>query len=472
MSVDPRVLVAIDLGTVTRGLVSDHNPWMKEVPGGVVGQRPFHRSAACIRCIVAGRQSGKTHAAAEEVIKLILERPGSQSCLLMPTYKSTKPTLRHLRRALAAVPGWVWREVDKVFRFANGAELYVRTEDAKGDGVPTRGITMDGVLWVDEASFVSRSSWDAAQDTLNAVRDPRVIVTTTARGRLNSWVFDLANEASEEDMVDFFRFRTTDSPYHDPAWVRRTRKSIGAKRAQEEHDAIFLGDSDTPFQPDDIDRLFATQKIPRRGKQLSLGLDFGKQVKYTVGIIMNEFGESWVVGRWRHAKWQDTLSRVKMLAGDDALCVLDVGAAGGGSVIADFLESELGASRVLRVDTSSIGTKGKVLQQLEVDIEHGRLSIEAEGELAAQCRDELVFFPPPIRRAIHGREVFVYEGVPDGEDAFDDCVISLALANEGRIHGWDGNPSEPVDLRKFVSASQSSGPKGPGVGYRFQLPGR
>ena len=75
------------------GLSRSYAPWRL--------QRQFHACRAAIRTVVAGRQAGKTHAAAEEVVRLILERPGTESCLLMPTYKSTKAALRHLHRAVA-----------------------------------------------------------------------------------------------------------------------------------------------------------------------------------------------------------------------------------------------------------------------------------------------------------------------------------------------------------------------------------
>ena len=122
-----------------------YNPWW--------AQRLFHRSTAPIRTIVAARQIGKTHAAAEEVVRICCRRPGCESVLLMPTYKSSEGALRHLRRALVSLAGRVvWREQKKVFLFWNGHKLYVRTEDGAKDGVPTRGLTLDGVLWVDEAA--------------------------------------------------------------------------------------------------------------------------------------------------------------------------------------------------------------------------------------------------------------------------------------------------------------------------------
>jgi phage terminase large subunit-like protein len=114
-----------------RELPREYRPWSM--------QRKFHRSRAPIRCVVAGRQAGKTHAAAEEVVRLVLSRPLTESCLLMPTYKSTKAALRHLRRAVAVLGKRVrWKEADKCFVFRNGALLYVRTAEDK-EGVPTAG---------------------------------------------------------------------------------------------------------------------------------------------------------------------------------------------------------------------------------------------------------------------------------------------------------------------------------------------
>ena len=85
--------LALDRPANELGVDREYQPWLM--------QRQFHRSSAPIRCVVAGRQSGKTHAAAEEVVAIALSRPHTESCLLMPTYKSTKAALRHLKRAVA-----------------------------------------------------------------------------------------------------------------------------------------------------------------------------------------------------------------------------------------------------------------------------------------------------------------------------------------------------------------------------------
>ena len=74
----------------------------------------------------------------------------------------------------------------QAFLFEMMQEVYVRTAEDK-EGVPTRGLTLDGVLWVDEAGYVPRAAWDAARLTQAAVQDPRVIVTGTPSG-VGAWL--------------------------------------------------------------------------------------------------------------------------------------------------------------------------------------------------------------------------------------------------------------------------------------------
>lgn len=482
-----RPLVHADHG---RAFLTDHVPWWVEVEGGgCAGQRAFLRSVATIRVIVAGRQSGKTHCVAEEVVRICLARPGTDSCLLMPTTKSTKGALKHLRRALEPVASLVhWAEVDKCFSFANGAKLYVRTSDKEAqDGVPTRGLTIDGVLWVDEASFVPESAWDAAQATMAAVQDPKVIVTTTPMGR-NNWVFKLCASAEEDEDTEWFRFRTTDSPYHSPKFVAKLRKRYGAKRAQEELDAVFLGETDIPFPPELVARAFDNTGLPIRGKQLSLGVDLGKRSDYTVLTLANEFGEFWVLDRFREARgegddrrfWVRATKRIVQLAREhDAIVVLDE-SGGMGSTMVSFVSEELGESRVHGIKTGNWRLKAELIEALISDFENGRATVSNSGQHAEDARHELTFFPAPERKVLNGTPVLRYVGAPeaDAEDddaLHDDIVVSICLARWGAVHAWE-EPRKRSDLGSFptgVSAARSNlGGQQSGGGYRFRLPGR
>lgn len=463
-----------------RAYLSEHDAWVAYVGDGCAGQRAFLRSVASVRVIVAGRQSGKTHQAAEESIRLILKRPKSESCLLMPTYKSTKGAIRHIRRALSPLPegkAWTWREVDKCFRFANGATLYLRTADDKS-GVPTRGLTLDGVLWVDEASFVPRSAWEAAHATQAAVADPHAIITTTPRGR-KTWVFDLCQGADEDDDTEWFRFRTTDSPYHNPRFVEKLRRNLGRQRADEELDAVFLGDTDMPFHPDDLARAFAGRKLPVRGERMTLGLDLAKKQDYTVLTLMNEFGEVWVLDRFRAEQlgatgfWPKAKRRIVEQANKhEAVIIIDIGSGGGfGGSLHDFLTEEIGTDRVFGVRTGNVKIKAQLIEDLIADFEADRIQI-SDGPHTEELRHELTFFPRPERRTAGGVEQLVYVGADMEADDHDDTVISLCLARWGSRHAWtQAAPADPVDLSGYVKAGSSLRSNVGGSGYRFGLPG-
>lgn len=445
--------------TEGRAYVSDHDPWYVEVADplsgivGCAGQRAFLRSTAAIRVIVAGRQSGKTHQAAEEVIRIILSRPGSESCLLMPTYKSTKGALRHLKRALEPLGSRVtWKEQDKCFVFPNGSTLYLRTADDK-TGVPTRGLTLDGVLWVDEGVFVPSAAWDAAQFTQGAVRDPVAIVTTTPFGRTN-WVFTLCAGAAEDEETEWFRFRTTDSPYHNPKKVEQLRKRVGAKRAQEELDAVFIGESDQPFPPDLVDRAFVKAGMPIRGERRTIGVDLGKKNDYTALVLVNEFNEAWVLDWFREDRerpddrfYVAVRRRIVERAREHKALVVVDESGGAGYVIADQLTDDLGDDKVLRVKTGNWKTKAELIEAVISDTENGRLLIDGSTDLGAELRHEMTFFPPPERTSEGGVEMVKYRGPPDEDDAegdglHDDCLMALVLGRFGAVHGWDrdGDP--------------------------------
>ena len=469
---------ALEAAVRVSGRTRSYAPWAM--------QRRFLRSLAAIRVVVAGRQSGKTHAAAEEVVRLVLARPGTESCLLMPTYKSTKAALRHLGRAVKPLgKGARWREVDKCYRFRNGSVLHVRTAEDK-EGAPTRGLTLDGVLWVDEAGYVPRSAWEAARLTQAAVKEPRVIVTGTPVGR--NWLYEEWRAGvpgpQRNPLNESFRFRSLDSPYCNADFVLDLKKKLGAKRAMQELGAQFLGDAGAAFSPEDVAFLFAGE-LAVRGEQRSLGVDFAKEKDFTVCTLMNEYGEAWVLGRWQHVSWPDTEAKVSAFAREHkALVVLDLGHGGGyGGAMKDYLERDPDVDHVLPVRTGNLGVKAQLCEALISDVENRRLRV-ARGEFTPHLRHELTFFESH-REVVGGTERVRYHGPQgSGEDDHDDCVISLALANWGRLHGWEGRQGETEDLQEYLDAAKDlprlidlqdrapwlfrpPGLEGPGSGYVF-----
>lgn len=128
---------------------------------------------------------------------------------------------------------------------------------------------------------------------------------------------------------------------------------------------------------------------------------------------------------------------------------------------------------MLSVRTGNIGVKAQLCEALVADVENRRLVVE-RGALTEHLRHELAFFERH-REAVGGVERVRYHGPQgDGEDDHDDCVISLALANWGRVHGWE-DQGETEDLQEYVDQQlqaldeprESPRPRAPGTGWKF-----
>lgn len=468
-----RLRGAPDRACPHKARITTYAPWW--------AQRMATRSDAETRIVVAGRQSGKSYFAAFEMLRIACERPGSFSAVLAPTYQIAQTAIDRLRALSKEVPGTVWKEQKKRFLLPNGSTIAVFSADRKES---VRGPSIDGAFWVDEGAYLSERAYEAALGALGS-GNGRVIVTTTPAGK--NWVYQ---EFTSEDAANAsFRFRSGDSPYCNKSRLRRLRNKMTAEKAAQEFDAVFVDDLLLAFP--DVSALFVTSLPERRGErdlQWVLGVDLGKEQDWLVVTAMNKFGEAEVLGRWRHVKWTESVPRLVAMARDrGALVVLDHGAGGGyGGVLVDFLEAD-GVS-VLPVKTAVTGTKAQIVEQCRADVQWERIHV-LQNEHSPQLRHELTTFQG-LKRVHRGQEVMVYEG-PQLEGEHDDCVISLCLANWGRVHGWSGPEEEIEDLRDFLPRQASRGGPafgggsgwmfpgtgtwifgGSGEGYRFGSPGR
>ena len=427
------------------------------------GQRLVRRSAAPCRVLVAARQVGKSYLAAHLLIEVALGQPGSYSVLLTPTYLHARPAIDTLRKICFDLAGCEWREQQKRFVFANGSILQVFSADRPH---AVRGPALSGILWVDEAAFLRPAAWEAALGALSSSQNPRKLLTTSPLGK--NWVYDefVCGDAGNEP----FRFRSADSPYVNQEEVARNRAKMTPERAAQEYDAEFVDGLLLVFP--DVSQLFVRTfpnhtRTPRR----ALGIDLGKDQDWTVVVLITEFGEAEVVGRWRHTSWPETESRILGLIDAHQVAITCVDKAYVGGYLIDRLRA-LGKS-VLELATSSRQLKARVIETLRADVQHQRIHV-LENEHADQLRYELGRFQA-TQHAVHGRLETRYDS-PEVRGEHDDCVIALALANWVRHHGLVGPCPVEVDIRRYVDSARrifGSGhwPKTPGPDGRYSGPG-
>lgn len=456
-------------------------------------QRKVMRSRAITRVLCCARQVGKTHLCAHLMVRYCIERPGSTNCILMPTYKSTKGALKHLRRELEPLGEgrrWKWHEMEKRFSFRNGTELYLRTADQAKDGVPTRGLTID-VLWVDEAAFVSESVVDASRATQISIIDPPpvVLMSSTPAG-LNYFHDEFYACWPPSKMREAFRVTSLDSPFTNAEYVRELETKMGKARAAQELRAAFIGSQLSAFEREDVAALFRDQ-VAFRGSRFVIGIDLGKSQDYTWLTLANEFLDAWTLDRFQ-GTWPSQRDRIiAHLKEHDAIACVDAHSNGGyGGAICDFIAEAIGDERVIRYRLGGAG-KTRLIEELKADIEARKPRIQRDtlGEGGA-CLMESELIAYEAHRSVdrQGQERWIYRGPDSGRRGrnksgagvvHDDSVISLALAmyaakNAPEPAGpvkWHAQPNPRTQGRRSAPSAihrQIGGTGGDAGGYRFK----
>lgn len=401
-------------------------------------QRLAKRAVAAVVMAIAGRQVGKTEIGAAWLLDDWPAGERGQGLLLTPTYRIGLPAIMRLRE-IGERMGATWNAQEGCLTLPGGQRIWWRSCDRPD---ATRGLDQVRRVWIDECTLISARAWEAVLGCTVSAKDPRILLTGTPKGK-GHWTHKVWTD--KEDPPVRVSLRSDDSPISNKRVIARLRRQMSTTAAAQELDAKFIDDELIPFPPEVVERMFATSALKRRGNLWTLGWDLAKQKHFCVVTAMNEFGEAWVLDRWQHAAWPDSQKRFMAHVGryEDCVVAIDEGYGGGyGGVMADYVEAEIGKARVLRVRTGNPGVKAEIIEALSADAQYERVTIDPSGPHAGVARDELLQMVGD-RQVVAGVERIVYPGPVNEDEEHDDCAISLALANWGRIQGIEA-PGEAV----------------------------
>lgn len=443
----------------------------------------LHRSRARWRFMVCGRGAGKTFAATKEVLDTVLAAPpGSSAAVLVPTASLHMRSVREALEALApALPGCEWKVSERTFYLPGGRSIAVHHAERKQKG-ELRGPSIV-MLWVDEGAVIAESFVNSAIPALRKRGvETKLLVTTTPLGK--NWVYDRyeeAGEAGNAGAMERFRFRSTDSPYAaDGFTLEQCRKTMSPEFFAQEYLAEFVDSLLLVFE--DFEAIVVDKPRVERGPHTRcwLGVDIGRTQDWTVLTLMDEHAQASVLDRWQagqggptgDAFWKDLDTRVLATAkAHGATVVIDVGGAGGsaGARLAAWLRTEHKVP-VIEVRTNVTGTKGQIMEELQAAVSWEKIRVIREGPHVEQLVYEAGRMQV-VQRVVHGQVIKVYEG-PQIAGEWDDCVISLALANWGRARGEampDGGDGGLAGFRPKQPNPAGAGSRGvrPG-GYIFR----
>ena len=316
---------------------------------------------------------------------------------------------------------------------------FLEFKSAEREDEGLRGAGLDCCV-VDEASRVSRKSWEQGLRPALADKLGRAIFISTPRGR--NWFYELYQKGQGNDSeIKSWKYSTRTNPFFPSsewATIERTTPEIILKQ---EYNADFLEDEASVFK--NISRCLRGHiEEPLSGEYYTIGIDLGKTEDFTVvTIIKNSTCQVVNVFRENKIDWSIQKELIRNICGRYKNNIVYIDSTGLGSPIADDLR-RFGINLIDYKFTNA--SKELLIEALIVAIEQGLLGIPDVSKTQFLI-DEL--------------KDFTYEILPSGkirysapEGHHDDGVISLGLAVKGISHLLYNKPREEKPIITEITA--------------------
>lgn len=276
----------------------------------------------------------------------------------------------------------------------------------------------------DESAFISDAAIEMMMPCL-AVRQGVALALGTAEGA--GWHRTWFLKGQDPNYPDNWSatFPSTDNPYFPPEELEVQRIMLPRRRFEQLYLAMWQSEEGAVFHNIDgcIQGAVPDKLVVDKGRAYVVGCDFGRSQDFTVAYVGDaRTGRVIWQERFTEAEWMGQIERVARLCRQCNDATLMADATGLGDVVVAALQ-EKGVDVIKYVFTPS--NKDRLVQKLAVALE----------------REELRF--PPFPDLLRELRVFETRTLPSGRVAtgapagfHDDCVMALALLNEGLNKGY------------------------------------
>jgi hypothetical protein len=357
--------------------------------------------------IEGATKSGKTIACLSWIVEQALRgREGQTFWWVAPVYPQARIAFRRLRRGLSQSL-YTANESELTVKLVNGAVVAFKSGE-KPDNL--YGEDVFGVV-IDEATRLREESWHAVRSTMTATRGP-IRIIGNVKGRKN-WAYILARRAEigERDWhyAKLTAYDAVDAGIVDEDEIKQAKSMLPDNVFQELYLAEPSDDGGNPFGQLAIQKCVAPISNER---PVIFGVDLAKSVDWTVAIGLDVNGNVCSFQRFQLA-WEETVNKLANLIGFTPALVDSTGV---GDPIVERLQRKL--PNVTGYSFSST-SKQKLMEGLSLAIQTQDITYP-EGEITSELD---AFYYEYTRTGVR-------YSAPSG--LHDDCVMSLALAVQGK----------------------------------------
>lgn len=372
------------------------------------------------RVLACGRRWGKTVMAMREAFQMLLrlyEKDGKKhrGWVVSPTFPLVREDWLVAEELLKDA---ITRKGTTDMRMDFGVFGFIEFKSAERDDEGLRGAGLDFAV-IDEASRVSRKSWERGIRPALSDKLGRAIFISTPKGR--NWFYELwLKGQTDNPEIKSWHYSTFDNPFFPESEKSVLTDTTPELILRQEYMADFLEDEATVFR--NLDKcLRGSLELNNDKEKYSIGVDLGKSEDFTVITVVKESnGQLVYVNRINKIDWSLQKKHILAIARNYHRSIIHIDSTG----VGDPIEEDLSKSGVVVRGYKFTNTsKQVIIEQLIVAIEQGLISIP-------NC--------PDTKFLIDELKCFTYEMLPSGKIRYtapdglhDDGVISLGLAIRG-----------------------------------------
>ena len=365
--------------------------------------------------VATGRQFGKSLLAQNLMLYWLLKNGNQKGCWISPIYNQSKKVFQELSNTANAIITHS-NKADLTMKFINGSTLQFLSAE-RYDSI--RGFSFSHLV-VDEAAFIKEIAMqEAILPTLSALGKKCLIISTP---KSKNWFFNAYLKGNTEG-GDYISFRgiSTDNPHISQSFIDEQRKSLPESIFKQEYLAEFSESGNDVFSGVEVVSILSKWDEPNSNKRYFAGVDVGLQQDYSVCTIVDESGRVCFINRVNGTTYSEITNTFGSIFKRYKITGGYVEVNGVGLPIFEMLGKE---NKKLRQWFTTNDNKNTGIRGLIYDIQEGTLLLPSR-DLFPHLYNELNSFSYKL-----GNNGQVSFGAVSG--AFDDCVMSLMLANEAR----------------------------------------
>ena len=356
--------------------------------------------------VKARRQVGKSILAEVLLIRFGLTKK-CVSVLVEPTLNQSRRVFKQLVDMLTG--SGVIKSANGsllTIEFVNGSEVLFKSAEQME---ALRGMTVSGLLVIDEGAFIQDEVFEILYPTVDAHRAPILVISTPlfTEGKF----YQLFNN-NNNIVFDWSTYDT--SKYLSPEKLAQYKNEMSDIKFRSEYLGEFISDGSFVFgNVKNCVGDYSTKPSIYCGVDWAIGNDGD----FTAVIMMDENGNTTFLDYFNNLEPSEQITRiVEILRKHPNLRKVQVEQNSIGSVYGDYLKKQMPNPHILTMFNTSNDSKRRIIEQLVAAFQGGKITIPNDAEL---LRETNLY---AVERTPTGK--VTYNAVSGGHD---DLIMALAM---------------------------------------------